>query len=113
MGAVPVISTSNRVPLGLALPAVGGVVLVALPLLALVLRAPWPGLAGALATREVQQALLLSAECSFAALAVALLLGVPLAWVLARVEFPGRRLVRALVTLPMVLPPVVAGVSLL
>jgi molybdate transport system permease protein len=42
-----------------------------------------------------------------------LLLGVPLAWLLARVEFPGRRVVRALVTVPLVLPPVVGGVALL
>jgi molybdate transport system permease protein len=40
-------------------------------------------------------------------------LGVPLAWMLARAEFPGRRLVRALVTVPLVLPPVVGGVALL
>jgi molybdate transport system permease protein len=44
---------------------------------------------------------------------VSLVLGVPLAWVLARAEFPGRRLVRALVTVPLVLPPVVGGVALL
>lgn len=44
---------------------------------------------------------------------VCLLLGVPLAWVLARGAFPGRRLVRALVTVPLVLPPVVGGVALL
>ena len=42
-----------------------------------------------------------------------LLLGVPLAWMLARTAFPGRRLVRALVTVPLVLPPVVGGVALL
>ena len=36
-----------------------------------------------------------------------------MAWVLARAEFPGRRLVRALVTVPLVLPPVVGGVALL
>jgi molybdate transport system permease protein len=40
-------------------------------------------------------------------------LGVPLAWLLARTGFPGRRLVRALVTVPLVLPPVVGGVALL
>jgi molybdate transport system permease protein len=44
---------------------------------------------------------------------VCLLLGVPLAWVLARSAFPGRRIVRALVTVPLVLPPVVGGVALL
>jgi molybdate transport system permease protein len=47
------------------------------------------------------------------ALAVALVFGVPLAWVLARSRFPGRALVRALVLLPMVLPPVVGGIALL
>ncbi|GAA0454023.1 hypothetical protein Ade02nite_02370 [Paractinoplanes deccanensis] len=47
------------------------------------------------------------------ATAVCLVLGVPLAWVLARADFPGRRLVRALVTVPLVLPPVVGGVALL
>ncbi len=47
------------------------------------------------------------------ATAVSLVLGVPLAWLLARLAFPGRRLVRALVTLPLVLPPVVGGLALL
>jgi len=45
--------------------------------------------------------------------AISVLLGVPLAFMLARVDFPGRNLVRALTTLPMVLPPVVGGVALL
>jgi molybdate transport system permease protein len=44
---------------------------------------------------------------------VAVVLGVPLAWVLARLRFPGRNLLRGLTTLPMVLPPVVGGVALL
>jgi len=98
---------------GLWVPAAGAVVLVALPIAGLLLRAPWSDLGPALASPDVRQALLLSAECSFGALGVALVLGVPLAWVLARVRFPGRDLFRALVTLPMVLPPVVAGVALL
>jgi molybdate transport system permease protein len=50
--------------------------------------------------------------CSLAATAVSILVGVPLAWVLARAEFPGRSVIRALCTLSMVLPPVVAGVAL-
>ena len=45
--------------------------------------------------------------------AISLVIGVPLAWVLARSSFPGQRLLRALVTLPLVLPPVVGGVALL
>ena len=43
---------------------------------------------------------------------LAVVLGVPLAWVLARTRLPGRRLIRAVCTLSMVLPPVVAGVAL-
>ena len=59
------------------------------------------------------EALRLSLVCSLGALAVSVVLGVPLAFLLARVAFPGRNLVRALSTLPMVLPPVVGGVALL
>jgi molybdate transport system permease protein len=62
---------------------------------------------------DVGTALRLSLECSVAAVALSVVLGVPLAWMLARVRFPGQSLVRALVTLPMVLPPVVGGVALL
>ena len=103
----------DRLPLGLLIPAVGAVALVVLPLVGLVQRAPWSTLGTELASPEVGQALRLSLVCSLGALAVAIVLGVPLAWVLARVAFPGRSLVRALVTLPMVLPPVVGGVALL
>jgi molybdate transport system permease protein len=104
---------ATRLPAGIAIPAVGAVLLVALPLGGLLLRAPWSNLGPVLSSPDVLQALALSAECSVGALAVALVLGLPLAWVLARVSFPGRNLVRALVTLPMVLPPVVGGVALL
>ena len=99
-----------------AVPAVAGgaaVALIALPLAALLLRAPWSGLGAELASTEARQALRLSLVCSLGALAVAVVLGVPLAWVLARTHFPGRSLVRAVVTVPMVLPPVVGGVALL
>ncbi len=51
--------------------------------------------------------------CSLWATALSLVFGVPLAWILARGRLPGRNLVRALVILPMVLPPVVGGVALL
>jgi molybdate transport system permease protein len=83
------------------------------PLAGLLWRAPWGNLAADLAAPEVRTALRLSLVTSLAATAVSFALGVPLAWILARVEFPGRRLVRALTTLPMVLPPVVGGVALL
>jgi molybdate transport system permease protein len=84
-----------------------------LPLVALLVRAPWSDVARQLAAREVRQALGLSLICSIWATALALLFGVPLAWVLARVPFPGRSVVRALTTLSMVLPPVVGGLALL
>lgn len=103
----------DRLPLGLLIPAVGAVALVVLPLVGLLQRAPWSTLRTELASPGVGQALRLSLVCSLGALAVSIVLGVPLAWVLARVPFPGRSLVRALVTLPMVLPPVVGGVALL
>jgi molybdate transport system permease protein len=101
------------VPLVLLVPAVAGFVFLALPLAGLLLRAPWSGLADRLREPGMFEALRLSLVTASLATVVSLLLGVPLAWLLARVAFPGRRLVRALVILPLVLPPVVGGVALL
>jgi len=89
------------------------VLLFALPLAGLVWRAPWSSAWSELTTRAALDALRLSLVTSVSATMVALVLGVPLAWVQARVEYPGKRFVRALTTLPMVLPPVVGGVALL
>ncbi|MEZ6013984.1 MAG: ABC transporter permease [Planctomycetota bacterium] len=85
----------------------------ALPLLGLLWRAPWARLGAELRTPEVRMALTLSLQCSFAAAALSCALGLPLAAWLARGAGPLRSLVRVLVTLPMVLPPVVGGVALL
>jgi molybdate transport system permease protein len=90
-----------------------GVALLVLPLAGLLQRAPWSTMASELSSPAARDALRLSLLCSAGALAVAIVLGVPLAWVLARGDFPGRSLLRAVVTLPMVLPPVVGGVGLL
>ncbi len=103
----------GRAPLPLLLPALLGLVFLLLPLIALLVRAPWHSLPQELTSTGVWQALRLSLVSATAATAVALVLGVPLAWLLARTAFPGRRLVRALVMLPLVLPPVVGGVALL
>jgi molybdate transport system permease protein len=84
-----------------------------LPLIGLVVRAPWASTLGVLSDANVQAALKLSLLCSLASTALACGLGVPLAWVLARLRFPGKNLLRGIVTLPMVLPPVVGGVALL
>lgn len=84
-----------------------------LPLVGLARRAPWSSLLSDLTDPAARTALRLSLICSLWATVVAVGAGLPLAWVLARVEFPGRRLVRALVLVPLVLPPVVGGVALL
>jgi molybdate transport system permease protein len=84
----------------------------ALPFAGLLWRAPWSTALSVLTESSVRTALWLSIRCSLWATLFALLFGVPLAWLLARVDFPGRGVVRALSTLSMVLPPVVGGVAL-
>jgi molybdate transport system permease protein len=103
----------QRTPWPLGVPALIGVLLLVVPLVGLLVRAPWDGLARILGTEEVLDALWLSLFSATTAMLVSLVLGVPLAWVLARSTMPGLRLLRALVTLPLVLPPVVGGVALL
>ncbi len=95
------------------MPAVLGLAFLVLPLAGLLVRAPWATLPRRLPEPGVLTALRLSLQTATLATVVCLLLGVPLAWLLARVELPGRRVVRALVTVPLVLPPVVGGVALL
>jgi molybdate transport system permease protein len=102
-----------RPPLLLALLATLAVVVFVAPLAGLLARTPWRELPSLLAGDIVFEALRLSAISSLAATAVSAVIGVPLAWVLARVDFPGRALVRGLVLLPLVLPPVVSGAALL
>jgi molybdate transport system permease protein len=76
-------------------------------------RAPWSSLDDLLGRRAVLDALRVSLTVSAVAAAIVVVLGTPLAWMLVRVDIPMRRLVRALVVLPMVLPPVVGGTALL
>jgi molybdate transport system permease protein len=83
------------------------------PLVGLLWRVPWSALSDLLTGEVVTDALRLSILSSVSATAISLLVGVPLAWILARVEFPGRSLVRGVVTLPLVVPPVVGGAALL
>jgi molybdate transport system permease protein len=103
----------GRTPLPLAILAGIGAVFVTLPLVALVIRAPWGDLGSALSGAGANTALRLSIVVSLAATALSLLLGVPLAWVLARAPIRGRALLRAIVIMPVVLPPVVGGIGLL
>ena len=105
--------TGRRLSPAVAAPATLGALLFALPLAGLAWRAPWSTLLDHLGSPAARTALRLSIVCSLWATAISIVLGLPLAWVLARVRVPGRRLLRALVLLPMVLPPVVGGVALL
>jgi molybdate transport system permease protein len=100
-------------PFPIAILAVAGIALVALPLVGLLIRAPWSEAARVLRSGFALTALRLSLEVSVAASALSLILGFPVAWLLARSDFRGRTVVRALVLLPLVLPPVVGGVALL
>jgi molybdate transport system permease protein len=103
----------QSVPIVVIVLATVGVAFFVLPLLGLIVRAPWQDAARTLTEPDTLEALKLSLVASLSATGIALVLGVPLAWIYARVEFPGRALLRALTTLPMVLPPVVGGIALL
>lgn len=105
--------TAQRPPALLVALAAVGLAFFVVPLAGLASRVPWSELPGLLGDDVVGDAVRLSVVTSVAATALAAMLGVPLAWVLARLSFPGRSIVRALVTLPLVLPPVVGGAALL
>ncbi|MGW2053741.1 ABC transporter permease [Streptomyces sp. NPDC001840] len=104
---------STGTPLALAVPALLAIAFLLLPLIGILARTSWGDLGTHLTSPETVQALKLSLLVSFCSLGLSLVLGVPLAWLLARVRFPGKTLVRTLVLLPMVLPPTVGGVALL
>jgi molybdate transport system permease protein len=105
----------EREPLPRAALLLGGIAaaFLAVPIAGLLARAPWGSLPAELASPEARQALWLSLVCSLSATALSIGLGLPLAWVQARLRFPGRALLRGLTLLPIVLPPVVGGVALL
>jgi molybdate transport system permease protein len=94
-------------------PAGLGAVFVLLPLVALATRVDWPRFGALITTAESLDALGLSLRTSAASTLICLVLGVPMALVLARTSFPGQRVVRSLMLLPLVLPPVVGGIALL
>ena len=107
-GALP-----RSAPWPLLVPAMVAVAFLVLPLVGLIIRAPWGDMWSILRSSSASEALRLSLWTSTVATGISLVIGVPLAWVLARTALPGLRLLRALVTLPLVLPPVVGGVALL
>ena len=94
-------------------PAAAAAVLMLLPLVAMTSRVEWSSFGSLVTSPSSQDALWLSLRTCTASTVVCLVLGVPLAVVLARTELPGRDLLRALVLVPLVLPPVVGGIALL
>ena len=105
--------SQRRVPRAVLVAAAAGVGIVAVPTFGLLARTPWTGLVELLTSEIVADALGLSLISSIAATVLSAIVGIPLAIVLARSDFPGRSLVRGLVLLPLVLPPVVGGAALL
>ena len=102
----------TRIPLPAVVLAAIAVAFFALPLVGLLWRAPWSSAWRYLTDSRSTTALRLSMICSLWATALSVVFGLPLAWVLARAQIPGRGVIRALCTLSMVLPPVVGGVAL-
>ena len=105
-------SWQSRVPLLLAAPAAVALLFLILPLVGLVMRAPWADAGAVLTSEGALQALQLSMITATVSTIIVVLIGVPLAWVLARPGLRGASLLRALITIPLVLPPVVGGVAL-
>ncbi|MCY3890010.1 MAG: molybdate ABC transporter permease subunit [bacterium] len=103
---------NRRPPIAVLVAAIIAVAVLALPLVGLLQRTPWSTLGTRLGETATLEALRVSVVVSLLAAAVSVVLGLPLAWVLARLMFRGRALVRAVVLLPMVLPPVVGGIAL-
>lgn len=103
----------TRQPVAVIVVAAVAVLFLALPLVGLLTRVSWGTLWSDLGSRQVLDATRLSLVSSIGATLCCVLLGLPLAWLLAKVSFPGRSLVRGLVLVPLVLPPVVGGVALL
>jgi len=93
--------------------AAAGALFVVLPLAAMVAKVNWAQFIPLITSEASLQALGLSLRTSAASTVLCIVLGVPLALVLARGRFPGQRFLRSLVLLPLVLPPVVGGIALL
>lgn len=106
-------TVATDLPAALWVPAGLGFALIALPVVGLVLRAPWNRMAELLTSEASLDALWLSLQTATASTVICVLLGGPLAAALARGSLPGLRVLRSLVLLPLVLPPVVGGLALL
>jgi molybdate transport system permease protein len=105
--------TRVGVPTWIFVPALAGAAFVLLPLVAIVARTPWNRFFDLITSEASREALLLSLRTSATSTLICIVFGVPMAIVLARTNFRGQAIVRSLVLLPLVLPPVVGGIALL
>jgi molybdate transport system permease protein len=94
-------------------PAIAGMMFVVLPLVAVAVKVDWPHFWSLITSASSKTALLLSLKTAAASTTLCMVLGVPIALVLARSGSRLVRLVRPLILLPLVLPPVVGGIALL
>jgi molybdate transport system permease protein len=105
--------TGSGLPGWVFLPAALGGIFIVLPLAAMLARVRWSEFWTLITSDSSRDALWLSLKTSTASTVLCVLLGTPMALVLARARFPGLRLARSLVLLPLVLPPVVGGIALI
>jgi len=103
----------SGLPSWIFVPAALGAVFIVLPLAAMATRVEWSEFFSLITSQSSVDALKLSLQTSTVSTLLCVALGVPMAMVLARASFPGQNLVRSLVLLPLVLPPVVGGIALL
>jgi len=103
----------TELPRWVYVPAAVGTVFVVLPLMAIAIKVDWPNFWSLITSSSSKTALWLSLKTAAASTALCVLLGVPMALVLARSTARLVRLLRPLILLPLVLPPVVGGIALL
>ncbi|RUP82248.1 molybdate ABC transporter permease subunit [Kocuria sp. HSID17582] len=103
----------SATPRWVLVPATAGALLVLLPVVGMLLRIDWLHLGELLTSESSIEALSLSLRTAVVSTGLCLVLGCPLALVLARSTARGFTLLRSLVLLPLVLPPVVGGIALL
>ncbi|MDP2287255.1 MAG: ABC transporter permease [Actinomycetota bacterium] len=106
-------SARPRAPWFLVLPAIVALLFLVAPLFALLTRAPWGSFLEIFSSQVARDALRLSMVTATLATLLATVLGVPLAWLIARSGLPGTGIARSLVLVPLLIPPVVSGVALL
>lgn len=101
------------VPRWIVIVAAIGAVFILLPIVAVLARVNWANFIPLITSSSSIAALLLSLKTALISTLLCIAFGVPIALVLARTTFPGQRIIRSLILLPLVLPPVVGGIALL